>query len=245
MKVVVVSPERIEPRETAVLDGLFAAGLPRYHVRKPGASAAELEAWLDSLPAAWRPQLVLHQHHELVGRLGLGGRHWRDDGTVQHVRSEAGTGRRCITDYSSQGAEPEAAPLRDTTPEESVGRGRRTPPDAHGVFSSRACHDLTGLRAALGRVDAVLFGPVLHSISKRDHGPGAWDRGELRRLLAGRTERERRTAVYALGGVTAANLGEARALGFDGVAVLGSVWQAADPVAAFRELQAAAKTFHS
>lgn len=233
MKLAVISPERIEPHETAMLDGLVAAGLTRYHVRKPGVSAVELEAWLKSLPVAWRPRLVLHQHHELVARLGLGGRHWRDDGTVPDGRSEAGSGRRLTADYGSQGAE------------ESVGRGRRTPPDACGRLASRACHELSGLRAALGRTDAVLFGPVFRSISKAGHGPGPWDRDELRRLLAGRTECERRTAVYALGGATAANLGEVSHLGFDGAAVLGAVWRTADPVAAFRDLQAAANTFPS
>lgn len=210
MKLAVVSPEGIEAREAAVLEGLFAAGLERYHVRKPAASAAELECWLLALPAAWRPRLVLHQHHELVGRLGLGGRHWRDDGTA---------------------------------PEDFAGWGLPSPPESRIGLTSRSCHDLPGLRAALGRTDVVLFGPVFRSISKAAHGPGAWNRDQLRQLLAGRTERERRTAVCALGGVTSANLGEVSALGFDGAAVLGSVWRAADPVAAFGKLQQAAMKF--
>jgi thiamine-phosphate pyrophosphorylase len=47
----------------------------------------------------------------------------------------------------------------------------------------------------------------------------------------------RRAEVIALGGIDAARLPVCRALGFDGVAVLGSVWQAADPLKAFSELQ--------
>ena len=58
----------------------FAAGLQRYHVRKPSWTAAELEAWLRGLPAEWRPRIVLHEHHSLVGRLGLGGSHEKDAG---------------------------------------------------------------------------------------------------------------------------------------------------------------------
>src|SRR5947209_3397705 len=80
MKLVVISPEHNDPREIAVLAALLAAGLERYHVRKPHWSAAQLETWLRMLPSEWRSRLVLHSHHELVATLGLGGRHWRDDG---------------------------------------------------------------------------------------------------------------------------------------------------------------------
>lgn len=236
MKLVVISPERFEPREVTVLEGLFAAGLERYHVRKPAVSASELHAWTLALPASWRPRLVLHQHHELVAQLGLGGRHWRDDAmgnssrVLQRSRAAGSAvwleGRRTAS-RADRGAVADAAP-------------RRVPARRHGEVTSRSCHDLSILRAALGRYDAILFGPVFPSISKPGHAPtGQWSASELAELLRGRTGGERRTAVFAVGGVTAARLGEARALGFDGAAVLGAVWQAKDPLAAFLNLQSA------
>jgi thiamine-phosphate pyrophosphorylase len=82
MLLVVISPEGEDPREQRLLVALVAAGLERYHVRKPGWSATRLEAWLAELPATVRSRVVLHQHHELAPRLGLAGRHWRDDGTA-------------------------------------------------------------------------------------------------------------------------------------------------------------------
>lgn len=198
MKLVVISPEAADPRETAVLRGLFAAGLECYHVRKPHWSAAQLEAWLRALPAGWRSRLMLHSHHELVARLGLGGRHWRDDGS--------------------------APP---------------TPPAGQGL-TSRSCHDLATLRMALGRYDSVFFGPVFPSLSKPGHGPQPdFSSDKVSALLAQRTSMERRTCVLALGGVTAEHLPRCHELGFDGIAVLGAVWQSADPVAAFCELQEA------
>jgi thiamine-phosphate pyrophosphorylase len=204
MKLVVISPGHDEPRETAVLGALLAAGLERYHVRKPHWSATQLEAWLRALPAEWRTRLVLHSHHELVAMLGLGGCHWRD---------EKG-GARC----------PQRAGSVSGTP--------------RSTFTSRSCHDLATLRAALGHYDSVFFGPVFPSISKPGHGPSDnFSISELSPLLNSRTPNERRTAVLALGGVTAACLPQIRALGFDGVAMLGAVWQADDPVAAFCELQ--------
>ncbi|HEY5079920.1 MAG TPA: thiamine phosphate synthase [Opitutaceae bacterium] len=79
MQIIVISPEDLDPREVGAMEGFFAAGLERYHVRKPQWSAPDLEAWLRALPVEWRPRIVLHQHHSLVGALGLGGRHEKGD----------------------------------------------------------------------------------------------------------------------------------------------------------------------
>src|SRR5262245_33995281 len=78
MKLIVISPEGEDAREAAVLGDLFAAGLERYHVRKPTWPADKLKAWICRLPDEWRPRLILHSQHPLVEDLGLGGRHWRD-----------------------------------------------------------------------------------------------------------------------------------------------------------------------
>jgi len=195
MKLVVITSEVLDPREPAVLTALFAAGLERCHVRKPSMSREDLAAWLRAVPVAFHPRLVLHQHHELVTELGLGGCHWRDNAS---------------------------APF--------------TPPK--GGLTSRSCHDLTSLRTALGCYDSVFLGPVFPSISKPGHGPnGKFSASELTELLALRAPAARRTTVLALGGITASNVAQCRALGFDGVAVLGAIWQTADPVRAFVRLQ--------
>jgi thiamine-phosphate pyrophosphorylase len=196
MKLIVISPEHDDPRETGVLGELFATGLERYHVRKPSASRDALAAWLGALPREARARIVVHQHHELVASLDLGGRHWRDDGTAPSVLAD------------------------------------------HGKLTSRSCHDVVTLRAALGRYDAVFFGPVFPSLSKPGHGPRERSSfSDLSALLADRTVIERRTSVLAVGGITIDTSLRALALGFDGVAVLGAIWQAADPAREFAELQ--------
>lgn len=197
MKLVVISPEAEDPREVAVLGALLRAGLERYHVRKPAWGSDQLGAWLEALPAAWRPRLVLHSHHHWVGALGLGGRHWRDEAATPTAPGEG--------------------------------------------YTSRSCHDLAGLTAALGAYTAVFFGPIFPSLSKPGHGPGGTETaGTLTRTLADCSPLQRQTAVIALGGVTLERLPHCRDLGYDGAAVLGAVWQSAQPVAAFQALQAAA-----
>ena len=220
MKLVVISPERHDPRETAVLGELFDAGLERYHVRKPYAAAAELEAWLRALPRAWRSRLVLHQHHELVDALELGGRHWRD---------------------RDQPAPLTPQPQLDS----SHTKGEQHMPDgAPRRVASRACHDRPTLRRALGHYDSVLFSPVFPSVSKPGHGSRAeLSLDPLVTLLANRTPGQRRTTVLALSGITPATAPRALGLGFDGVAVLGAIWLAADPVRAFSELRTAIETW--
>ena len=45
--------------------------------------------------------------------------------------------------------------------------------------------------------------------------------------------------MHALGGITPKNAAQARAMGFDGIAFIGSVWKQPDPVRAFLDLERA------
>jgi thiamine-phosphate pyrophosphorylase len=197
MRIVVISPDSADPREVPAMEGLFAAGLERYHVRKPSWTEPELEAWLRALPVAWRARIVVHQHHGLAGVLGLGGRHEKGD---------------------SQRAEG----------------------------ASRSCHDLPSLRRYMRSFGQVMFGPIFPSLTKEGYGPPAdfpWR--ELQQTLKARDDRGS-ASVLAIGGVTAGRLGRCAELGFDGAAVLGAVWNEADPVRAFAEiLDASAKLGHA
>jgi thiamine-phosphate pyrophosphorylase len=115
-----------------------------------------------------------------------------------------------------------------------------TDPGTHG-FASRACHSAEAVAGALGRYHAVLVGPVFASHSKPGYGPLPWEeRDKLRALLAARTPTQQGTEVLAIGGIDARSLPRCRAMGFDGAAVLGALWDAPDPVATFLDLQATA-----
>ncbi len=96
---------------------------------------------------------------------------------------------------------------------------------------SRAVHDCATLRASLDTDQRLLFSPVFPSISKPGHVPH-FTHDEVHAVLT----LPRRAEVIALGGIDATRIPECRALGFDGVAVLGSIWQAPDPVGAYVHL---------
>jgi len=111
-----------------------------------------------------------------------------------------------------------------------------------GCASSRSCHDVGSVKAALGHHDAVFFGPVFSSLSKPGYGPASNAvLLDLRRLLLARPLRDKHTDVFAIGGVTVERLDSCRAMGFDGAAILGAVWGAADKVAAFCEISDACR----
>ncbi|SRR5450759_2025395 len=200
MKLALISPPGEQAHELATVQALFAAGLERYHLRKPGWDLSRVAAWLGTLPLRWHGRVFLHSHHALAGGLRLGGIHFRDGGETLASARPAG----CPT--------------------------------------SRSCHDVAAVRAALGRHDAAFFGPVFPSLSKPGYGPAPDSvLVELQAVLLSRGPAEKRTCVFAIGGVTPARLGACQAMGFDGVAILGAVWGVADPVAAFHEFSAACR----
>ena len=99
---------------------------------------------------------------------------------------------------------------------------------------SRAAHDLAALRTALDTYDRLLVSPIFPSFSKPGYGRSSqFPEADLRAALA----LPRRAEVIALGGIDASRIAACRELGFDGVAVLGAVWLASDPVRAFNDLQ--------
>jgi thiamine-phosphate pyrophosphorylase len=81
--------------------------------------------------------------------------------------------------------------------------------------------------------------PVFDSISKFGY-KSKFSHQELKDGIAAWREfqkkENRSQKLFALGGVAAENIAELAALGFDGAAVLGTVWHSPDPVEAFLEI---------
>jgi thiamine-phosphate pyrophosphorylase len=215
MIVVLISPETDDPRERTVLAALMRTGSAapeRYHLRKPRWSVAETEAWLRDTPVEWRRRIVLHGHPALAEQFGVLGVHEKD-GTAGALRKGLDSNPLSAESVHLNGAA------------------------ADQIFRSTSRHELRMLKEATGRFDSVFYGPVFPSISKRGYGQAVRaDEAELSEFL--RTQR--RTQVLAIGGVTAERLERCEELGFDGAAVLGAVWESADPWAAWTEIAAAA-----
>ena len=75
MKLIVITTPHFFEGEAEAITSLFDAGLEILHLRKPGASAEEVEHLLRQLPAEYRPRIVTHEHFHLVALYGLKGIH--------------------------------------------------------------------------------------------------------------------------------------------------------------------------
>jgi thiamine-phosphate pyrophosphorylase len=125
---------------------------------------------------------------------------------------------------------------------------RRRPSLLPGQTLSTSFHSLAEVNRTRRHYDYVFLSPIFDSISKLGYSSN-FDLGDLQRSFRAQAARlGYRPPVLALGGIEAQNISQVRQAGFAGAAVLGAVWQSADPVAAWRQLtqaSAASQSFHT
>ena len=101
---------------------------------------------------------------------------------------------------------------------------------AQGVSLSTSIHDLSYL-AELEKFEYVLYGPVHDSLSKS----GYLGLSKNKLVLPVHCNRPK---LVAIGGVTASNIEQTLALGFEGAALLGAIWNKPDSaVTNFKKIQ--------
>jgi len=102
---------------------------------------------------------------------------------------------------------------------------------------SLKCHSYDEMRSTPKGCHYLFLSPIFPSVSKRDYVPQRTHR-EFQ-VIVERWRAEGGCPVYGLGGITPQNAAHVRALGFDGMAFIGSVWESTQPVQAFLELERA------
>ncbi|WP_233635854.1 thiamine phosphate synthase [Hymenobacter setariae] len=114
---------------------------------------------------------------------------------------------------------------------------QRRPRLLPGQTLSTSFHSLAKINQHRRRYNYVFLSPIFNSLSKVGYA-GNFDLGELRRFFHAQAARPGyHPPVLALGGIEAHNISLVQQVGFAGAAVLGAVWQSADPVAAFLALR--------
>ena len=73
--VIVITKPEMFPGEADMVNTLFANGMQRLHLRKPGASAVEMAEWIGRIDLPFRQKIIVHDHHRLLRTMGLGGIH--------------------------------------------------------------------------------------------------------------------------------------------------------------------------
>ncbi|KFF06879.1 thiamine phosphate synthase [Flavobacterium reichenbachii] len=75
--IVITNPSAIE-NEIDILHSLFEEGLPLLHIRKPDFSELEMAQFVHQIKLEFRPNLVLHNHHNLAEDFGLNRIHFSE-----------------------------------------------------------------------------------------------------------------------------------------------------------------------
>ncbi len=75
MKLIAISWPQFFEDEARIINALFEQGLPVLHLRKPGASEAEVERLIMHISPEFHERLTLHYLPDLAARLELGGYH--------------------------------------------------------------------------------------------------------------------------------------------------------------------------
>ncbi len=204
----------------AAVRSLMRAGLRAFQWREKDLSPAESYTALESI-AAELP--CLDSAHSRAGRASVhpyadrAPQPWEPPGCRLFVNDRADLALALGLDlHLAEASIPTAAARKILHPGTLVGRS------THSGESAR--------RAEAGGADFVTFGPVYDTPSKRVYGP-AQGVEALREVC-----KELSIPVFALGGVTLERVGACREAGAYGVAVIGAVWDAEEPVAALEAL---------
>lgn len=112
------------------------------------------------------------------------------------------------------------------------------PKDMH---RSASLHSLEEIENAAPVFQYLFISPVFDSISKADHKTQI-DKTALKLFL----QRETKTSeVIALGGINSDTIAEAADMGFDGMALLGSIWMSNEPIESFKLLLSVTSGFNT
>jgi thiamine-phosphate pyrophosphorylase len=87
-----------------------------------------------------------------------------------------------------------------------------------GYLLSTSVHSIKSYSRLLQYYDYTFMGPVFNSISKTGYMDGFWKDMDI-------TDDKGAIKMIAIGGVTSENMDKVYRMGFDGVAVLGTIWK--------------------
>lgn len=186
-------------REMADCYRLIESGAVDFlHLRKPGASADEMESLLTEFPSEFLSRVTLHSHFPLAEKFAVGGFHLNS--RWPHVDESlltfpSGCRRRLSCSMHSLGE------IENYLSEEK--------------------------RGPSGRYTYVTLSPIFDSISKSGYSSAfSLSSEQVLKALVPLLERmeEAGSAVVALGGVTPQNFKTLAEFGFGGAAMLGYLW---------------------
>lgn len=190
MELFVIAHPTILKDETLLVNQLFDAGLPVFHLRKPTAREATHRKFLDGILPEYHNRVALHHFHTLANDYNIKRLH----------HTESFRKNSTIGDFSQP------------------------------YTYSTSIHRLAEIDQ-ISQYHYSFFGPVFNSLSKP---------GYMRITDTGfSVTQSKTTKLIALGGIDLNNIDQVKTMGFDGIALLGSIWnEPAQAIINFKKIQA-------
>lgn len=189
---IVISNPTAITNEFNIIHSLFEEGLQLFHIRKPEYSVKEMISFVAQINPEFRPQLVLHNHHELIEKFRINKIHL----------SEEKRKTTNLKEYKNR-----------------------------AIQLSTATHSIVDFNALAPDFEYAFLSPVYPSISKE----GYFSKEDLFETVKNRTNTK--TKLVALGGISAENLEKTLKSSFDDIALLGTIWNAENPIKNFKSCQ--------
>lgn len=220
MIIIISNPTPIE-NETAIVNQLFENGLELFHVRKYDYSKSEVENYINNINENHYSRLVLNSYHKLANQFNIKRLHFSERDRLSKTENDF---KQLVED---------------------------------GFILSTSVHSVEEFNTLSSCFSYAFLSPVFDSISKTDYKAKIFDLKEYvastplshrnpnpvsandvfteQRWLSGaeaKLQRQsiKKTKLIALGGITPENYKTALEMGFDGVALMGSIWQSENKV---------------
>jgi len=187
--IIVLSHPEQQKNETSLINQLFDAGLPIFHLRKPNATEEEVRFLLNEIQPKYRKGVVLNQFYELSEEFGINRFHFSTD-------------KRNIGEHKAWNKE--------------------------GNVLSTSTHSFEEYKKLDSCFDYAFLSPVFDSISKLFYKKVQFEID---------SNEKSEIELIALGGIEVGNCRKLKNTGFDGIAVLGGVWNKTNPIESYTEIE--------
>lgn len=211
-QLIVISLSSMFPNEASIIQQLFAEGLEVFHLRKPDADEKAVRQLIEAIPAEYHDHIVMHGYFHLMEEYGMHRLHLREE--------------------HRQNLEREGFLFKDAAAAAGLSKMglHKLAADPSKCTLSTSVHDLQTLQNLSVHFSYTFFSPVFDSISKQQYKGVIGEDFYLK-------DEQKTVPVIALGGIDASNIEKVDKMNFDGVAVLGTLWnEPAKAIDNFKEL---------
>ncbi len=213
---IVLTSEKELTNEAMLLNQLFDNGLEVLHLRKPSFDIGGYRKLLIKIDKRHLSKIMIHQYHDLCAEFDLKGIHLQEQ-----LRIDLGS---TLDNYVSSWKSGVGS-LKLNTTVTSTPLSHQNQKTTKNYKVSSSFHEPEDLANCNIEFDYHLLSPVFSSISKEGYKGRGFDVNHIDKKIIG------------MGGVNAETIPKVLALGYQGIGVLGGIWNTEKPIDSFKQIR--------